>query len=76
MESFHRPGQVRRYALSVFCESWRSSAAAVTRSKSESSPMALPFFFLLALNSALAVRPPSGQDAEAPAKDLRLRDSP
>ena len=37
--------------------------------------MALPsFFFLLALNSALAVRPPSGQDAEAPAKDLRLRD--
>jgi hypothetical protein len=25
--------QVRRYVVSVFCESWRSSAAAVSRSK-------------------------------------------
>jgi hypothetical protein len=38
---------VRRYATSELCESWRSSAAAVTRSRSESSPhhAPLPFFF-------------------------------
>ena len=35
---------MRRYAISVFSESWRSSAAAVTRSKADPHPCSpLPF---------------------------------
>jgi hypothetical protein len=39
---FRLPLFGKRQAMSEFCESWRSSAAAVTRSRNESSPVAIP----------------------------------